>query len=166
MALLGRDRTICGGDYFPSAARTCRVCGRTGVAFLTDPRRRQDHYASSASRHPVGAVELLANNTGGVASAACLRMERCNRISPRRRDGLTSSNGPCWARVGDRSKPDWGIGHSFTGENRPRSWGASVPDDRLLIQSMRAFYCCTVCIVVIDAEKIDQFWSTYTLSRR
>jgi hypothetical protein len=24
------------------------------------------------------------------------------------------------------------------------------------IQSMRAFYCCTACIVVIDAEKIDR----------
>src|ERR1700737_2123390 len=31
---------------------------------------------------------------------------------------------------------------------------------------MGAFYCCTVCFVVIDAEEIDQFWSTYTLSRR
>ncbi len=29
-----------------------------------------------------------------------------------------------------------------------------------------AFCCCTACIVVIDAEKIDQSWSTYTLSRR
>ena len=27
-----------------------------------------------------------------------------------------------------------------------------------------AFYCCTVCIVVLDAEKIDQSWSTYSLS--
>src|SRR6516164_4008913 len=31
---------------------------------------------------------------------------------------------------------------------------------------MRAFCYCTVCIVVIDAEKIDRSWSTYTLSRR
>jgi hypothetical protein len=31
---------------------------------------------------------------------------------------------------------------------------------------IRPFYCCTVCIVVIDAEKIDQFWSTYALSQR
>ena len=31
---------------------------------------------------------------------------------------------------------------------------------------MRAFYCCTVRIVVIDAEKIDQSWLTYALSQR
>lgn len=31
---------------------------------------------------------------------------------------------------------------------------------------MRAFYCCALCILVIDAEKIDRSWSTYTLSRR
>src|SRR5215469_13390456 len=31
---------------------------------------------------------------------------------------------------------------------------------------MRAFYRCTLCILVIDAEKIDRLWSTYTLSRR
>jgi Tfp pilus assembly protein PilV len=31
---------------------------------------------------------------------------------------------------------------------------------------IRPFCCCTVCIVMIDAETIDQFWSTYTLSRR
>ena len=31
---------------------------------------------------------------------------------------------------------------------------------------IRPFYCCTVCIVVIDAQKIDQFWSTYALSQR
>src|SRR6516162_7068308 len=31
---------------------------------------------------------------------------------------------------------------------------------------MLPFYCCTVCIAVIDAEKIDHSWSTYTLSRR
>jgi hypothetical protein len=31
---------------------------------------------------------------------------------------------------------------------------------------MRAFYCCALCILVIDAEKIDRLWSTYTLSRR
>ena len=31
---------------------------------------------------------------------------------------------------------------------------------------MRAFYCCIACIVVIDAEKVDRSWSTFTLSRR
>ena len=31
---------------------------------------------------------------------------------------------------------------------------------------MRAFYCCTLCIIVIDAEKIGRLWSTHTLSRR
>src|SRR5262249_33711875 len=31
---------------------------------------------------------------------------------------------------------------------------------------MRTFYYCAVCIVMIDAEKIDQSWSTYSLSRR
>jgi len=31
---------------------------------------------------------------------------------------------------------------------------------------MRAFYCCTVCIVVIDAEKVDRLWSTSIQSRR
>jgi hypothetical protein len=31
---------------------------------------------------------------------------------------------------------------------------------------MRPFCCCYGCIVVLDAEKIDQSWSTYTLSRR
>src|ERR1700726_4551516 len=31
---------------------------------------------------------------------------------------------------------------------------------------MGAFCCCTVCNAVIDAEKIDQSWSTYTLSQR
>ena len=31
---------------------------------------------------------------------------------------------------------------------------------------MGAFYCCTVCIVVLDAEKIDQFWSTFALSQK
>ena len=29
-----------------------------------------------------------------------------------------------------------------------------------LIQSIRAFYCCIPCIVVIDAEKVDRSWST------
>ena len=28
------------------------------------------------------------------------------------------------------------------------------------------FYCCTVRIVVLDAKRIDQSWSTYSLSRR
>ena len=36
----------------------------------------------------------------------------------------------------------------------------------MLIQTMRAFYCCIGCIAVIDAEKIDQFWSIHALSRR
>src|SRR6516165_3897306 len=31
---------------------------------------------------------------------------------------------------------------------------------------MRTFYHCAVCIIMIDAEKIDQSWSTYSLSRR
>src|ERR1700756_1465813 len=31
---------------------------------------------------------------------------------------------------------------------------------------MRAFYCCTVCIVVIDAEEVDRPWSTLLRSRR
>jgi hypothetical protein len=31
---------------------------------------------------------------------------------------------------------------------------------------IRPFYCCTVCIVVIDAVNIDQFWSTHALSQR
>src|SRR6201982_1446628 len=31
---------------------------------------------------------------------------------------------------------------------------------------MRAFYCCTVCIVVIDAEEVDRLWSTLLRSRR
>src|SRR5215472_10771749 len=31
---------------------------------------------------------------------------------------------------------------------------------------MRTFYYCAVCIAMIDAEKIDQSWSTYSLSRR
>src|SRR5215831_6553293 len=30
----------------------------------------------------------------------------------------------------------------------------------------RAFYYCTVCIVVLDAGEIDQLWLTSTLSRR
>jgi hypothetical protein len=33
---------------------------------------------------------------------------------------------------------------------------AFLPRHKLLIQSMRAFYCCAVCIVVIDARKTDQ----------
>src|SRR6516162_4867430 len=28
--------------------------------------------------------------------------------------------------------------------------------------AMRAFYCCTVCIVVIEAKKVDRLWSTST----
>jgi hypothetical protein len=28
----------------------------------------------------------------------------------------------------------------------------------LQIQSMRTFYCCIMCVAVIDAKKIDQSW--------
>jgi hypothetical protein len=38
----------------------------------------------------------------------------------------------------------------------------AMPDQH----KIRPFYCCTVCIAVIDAAKIDQFWSTYALSQR
>jgi hypothetical protein len=52
------------------------------------------------------------------------------------------------------------------GANRceTRSWIAILDDRCLISNKIRAFCCCTVCIVVIDAEKIDQFWSTFTLS--
>src|SRR5262249_33160372 len=32
-------------------------------------------------------------------------------------------------------------------------------------KQIRAFCYCTVCFVMIDAQKIDQFWSTSTLSK-
>jgi hypothetical protein len=44
--------------------------------------------------------------------------------------------------------------------------GATVGDRLLTPNNIQPFYCCTVCIAVIDAEKIDQFWSTYALSQR
>src|SRR5215469_2219434 len=31
---------------------------------------------------------------------------------------------------------------------------------------MRAFYCCNLCVIVIDAKEIDRSWSTHALSRR
>jgi hypothetical protein len=39
---------------------------------------------------------------------------------------------------------------------------------RLAVETeiVRAFCFCTVCIVVLDAEKIDRLWSTFTPSRR
>jgi len=74
-----------------------------------------------------------------------------------------SSNG--WARVGHRSKPDRRHRTQLHGLEPTALWGASFPTTDCC-QSMRAFCCCTVRIVVIDAEKIDQSWSTDTLSRR
>src|ERR1700674_4273441 len=100
-----------------------------------------------------------------VVADAYLRMERCNCISPRRRDGVTRSNRPGWARVGHRSKPDQRHRTQLHGLEPTALWGASFPTTDCC-QSMRAFCCCTVRIVVIDAEKIDQSWSTDTLSRR
>ena len=44
--------------------------------------------------------------------------------------------------------------------------GATVGDRLLTPNNIQPFYCCTVCIAVIDAEKIDQFWPTYALSQR
>ena len=45
-----------------------------------------------------------------------------------------------------------------------KRWG--LPLDETPQIKFRAFYYCTVCIVVLQAEKIDQFCSTSTLSRR
>jgi hypothetical protein len=39
-----------------------------------------------------------------------------------------------------------------------------LPLARILNQPMQAFYCCIVCITVIDAEEIDRSRSTYALS--
>jgi hypothetical protein len=48
----------------------------------------------------------------------------------------------------------------------PDRFNPFCPGNRLLIQIIRTFCYCTVCTVVLDAEKIDQSWSTYSLSRR
>src|ERR1700730_1228649 len=101
-----------------------------------------------------------------VVADAYLRMERCNCISPRRRDGVTRSNRP-WlgtSRTSKQARP--AASNTASRVRTDRALGGVLPDDRLLIQSVRAFCCCTVRIVVIDAEKIDQSWSTDTLSRR
>ena len=41
-------------------------------------------------------------------------------------------------------------------ERLPRQ---KIADSKLIDQN----YCCTVCIVVLDAKRIDQSWSTYSL---
>src|ERR1700736_3333503 len=101
-----------------------------------------------------------------VVADAYLRMERCNCISPRRRDGVTSSNRPLLGTSRTSKQARLAASTTAPRVRTDRALGGVLPDDRLLIQSMRAFCYCTVCTVVIHAEKIDQFWSTYTLSRR
>src|SRR5207245_11123960 len=66
-----RERVICGGEYFPSkAARTRRVCGRTGVAFLAGPRRPET--ARGQRLRQGGRSEVGARRTRAVGRAAIL----------------------------------------------------------------------------------------------
>src|SRR5438046_1262249 len=49
-------------------------------------------------------------------------------------------------------------------------WGIAAsglsPTSDADLNKIRPFWCCTACIVVIDAENIDHFWSTYARSQR
>ena len=71
----------------------------------------------------------------------------------------------CWALIGaERSPVSCSVieGRAGVSETNQTEGVERYPllDTKSLIQSIRAFYCCIPCIVVIDAEKVDRSWST------
>src|ERR1700674_3908568 len=92
-----------------------------------------------------------------VVADAYLRMERCNCISPRRRDGVTRSNRPGWARVGHRSKPDRRHRTQLHGLEPTALWGASFPTTDCC-QSMRAVFRRTLHAAFANAYEAVVNW--------
>ena len=75
----------------------------------------------------------------------------------------------CWALIGaERSPVSCSVLREELAYLRQTNGGREISFTRhkSLIRSMRAFYCCIACIVVINAEKVDRSWSTFTVSRR
>src|SRR6516162_11788267 len=99
-----------------------------------------------------------------VLADACLRMERTDLSASAGRSNEQQPALVGHRRTSKQTRPT--VSNTTSRVRTDRTLGGVLPDDRLLIQSITAFCCCTVCIVVIDAKKIDQSRSTYTLSRR